>query len=534
MEERTAVLVVGGSLVGLSAAVFLAHQGVPCVVAERHVGTSIHPRARGITARSMELFRQVGLEDAVRAHGQDDIGVFVRARALADDDHHAVVMPQTRTPDEVSPTTLYACDQDRLEPLLLARARELGADVRFGTELVDFTQSRDEVSAVLRDRGSGERRTVRARYLVAADGGRSPVRERLGISRSGPGTLQHQVSILFRADLDRALRGREVFACFLETMSGVLVRRDADVWQMGVPFTPERGESADDFTDERCREVVRTGTGLADLDAEIDSVLSWEIAALVADRFREGRIFLAGDSAHVSSPRGGLGGNGGIQDAHNLAWKLAAVLAGHAGERLLDTYETERRPIAFLNMEYALGRMRGEPWTQEYNTVSLGYRYHSPAFAAEEGADGPGGNEKLEDPTAPSGRPGTRAAHVPLPAGYADGASSTLDLFGREFVLLTGDCDAEWRTAAKQAADGRGIPLAVHAAGAGDASAEGAARAERWRVAYGLPAEGAVLVRPDGYIVWRGRRCGDDAAERLGAALDAACGRGREPVSDPG
>ncbi|WP_314177985.1 FAD-dependent monooxygenase [Streptomyces winkii] len=526
MEERTAVLVVGGSLVGLSTAVFLAQQGVPCAVVERHPGTSIHPRARGITARSMELFRQVGLEDAVRAHGQDDIGVFVRARTLADDDHKAVVMPQTRTPDHVSPTTLYACDQDRLEPLLLKRARELGADVRFGTELVDFAQSLDGVTAEIRDRDSGAQHTVHADYLIAADGGRSAVRERLGITRSGPGSLQHQVSILFRADLSRALRGRELFACFLETMSGVLVRRDSGLWQMGVPYKPEQGESAADFTEEHCREVVRTGTGLPDLDVTIDSVMSWEIAALVADRFRDGRIFLAGDSAHVSSPRGGLGGNGGIQDAHNLAWKLAAVLAGHGHERLLDTYETERRPIAFLNMEYALGRMHGEPWTQDYNTVSLGYRYHSPGFVEED----PGDKERVEDPTTPSGRPGTRAAHLPLPTAEA---GSTLDLFGREFVLLTGAAGGDWQAEGERAAAARGVPLTVHRVAAGDFPAD-AAVMERWRALYGVTAEGAVLVRPDGYIVWRAPGHDRDAARELGAALDAGCGRTRAPVSEPG
>jgi putative polyketide hydroxylase len=516
MEERTAVLVVGGSLVGLSAAVFLAHHGVPCVVVERHPGTSIHPRARGITARSMELYRQVGLEPRIRAHGQDDIGIFVRAHALADADHHAVVMPQTRTPGHVSPTTLYACDQDRLEPLLLARARELGVDVRFGTELTDFAQDGEQVSGTIRDRTTGEERTVHADYLIATDGGRSPIRERLGIARSGPGTLQHQVSILFRADLGLALRGREVFACFLETMGGVLVRRDAEVWQMGVPFKPEQGESPDDFTAERCLEVVRTGTGLPDVEAEIDSVLSWEIAALVADRFRNGRIFLAGDSAHVSSPRGGLGGNGGIQDAHNLAWKLSAVLAGHAEPRLLESYETERRPIAVLNMEYALGRMRGEPWTQEYNTISLGYRYHSPAFALENPVD----EERLEDPGAPSGRPGTRATHVQL---ERDGSPlSILDLFGRGFVLLTGDGDAEWHTAVKQATAGRAVPVSVHRIGT--RSGELTDVEGRWPASYGVSADGAVLVRPDGFIAWRGRTLDGRSAETLGAALDAACG----------
>jgi putative polyketide hydroxylase len=510
MDEHTAVLVAGGSLSGLSAAVFLAARNVPCVVVERHPGTAVHPRARGITARSMELLRSVGLEERIRDAGREQIGLFVRASALADDEHHAVVMPQTDTPPGVSPTQLYACDQDRLEPLLLDRARELGADVRFGTELVSWTEAGDGIRAVVRDAGGGPERTIRADYLFAADGLRSRTREDLGIRRHGPGTLKHQVSVLFRADLDAALRGRVIFACFLEELDAVLVRRDSEVWQLGYPYYPDRGERAEDITPERALELIRRVTGLPEVTAEIVGIMSWEIAALVAERYRHGRVFLVGDAAHVTSPRGGLGGNACIQDAHNLAWKVAAVLAGQGGDGLLDTYEIERRPVADLIVGYALGRLRGEPLTQDYSTVSIGYRYHSAAVLTEPDDD----QGLLEDPRTPSGRPGTRAAHVDLERSGQ--ALSALDLFGPGYTLLAGAGGDPWIEAAAKAAADAGVPVTGYRIGPGGDLTD---HTGRWADRYGIDAAGAVLVRPDGYVAWRSRAGVADPAGTLRTVL---------------
>jgi putative polyketide hydroxylase len=501
MSDHVPVLVVGGSLTGLSAGLFLADHGVACVVVERHADTAIHPRARGITARSMELFRGVGLEPALRAAGQQDIGVFVRATALADADYRTMTMPQMAVPPDVTPSQLCACDQDRMEPLLLARARELGADVRFATEVTDVDPGPDRVGVRLRDLGSGEVRNLTCDYLLAADGIHSPIRERLGIPRQGPGSLKHQVSILFRADLGPALRGRRIFACFLETIGGVLVRRDSRLWQCGVPFHPEKGESADDFTPEHCRRMLRTLTGLPDLEPDVVDVRSWEIAALVADRYREGRVFLAGDAAHVTTPRGGLNGNTGIQDVHNLAWKLGLVLTGRAGDGLLDTYEAERRPQARLALEYSLERMRGEPWAQSYTTLTLGHRYHSGAVLEPPGATSGADAPLLEDPTAPTGAPGTRAPHLTVRRDGGD--LSLLDLFGHGFTLLTGLAGDEWRAAAAGAAEALGLDVAAYLVGPAGSGADlvtaDAALDER----YGLAAGEAVLVRPDGFVAWR-------------------------------
>jgi hypothetical protein len=244
------------------------------------------------------------------------------------------------------------------------------------------------------------------------------------------------------------------------------------------------------------------------VDADIIGIMAWEIAALVAERYRAGRVFLVGDAAHVTSPRGGLGGNACIQDAHNLAWKVAAVLRGEAGPALLDTYESERHPVAELIVKYALGRMQGEAWTQDYNTVSLGYRYHSAAVLAEPDDDG----GLLEDPRQPSGRPGTRAPHVVLTRHGAE--LSTLDLVGRGPALLTGRTGDVWVEAAGKVEGELGVALAAYRVGPDLDDPAG-----RWASRYGVGADGAVLVRPDGYIAWRSRGAVNDRAEVLRDAL---------------
>ncbi|WP_158242490.1 FAD-dependent monooxygenase [Amycolatopsis echigonensis] len=511
MPEQTPVLIVGGSLVGLSLSLFLGQFDVPCIVVERHRGTAIHPRARGITARSMELYGKAGLTERIHDAGAEQVGTFVRARTLSDENLVEIGTPDMRTPPGISPARLCACDQDRLEPILLDQATRFGADVRFGTELVEFDEGPDAVTATVLDRASGTSRRIRARYLVGADGTHSGVRERLGIARHGPGVFEDVISMLFKADLEPALRGRTVFACFLASVGGVLVRRDSDVWQLGVQYHPEKGERPEDFTPAECVRRIRSATGLPELDVDlVAEPAAWQVAGLVAEKFQSDRVFLAGDAAHVSSPRGGLGGNTGIQDAHNLAWKLSYVLRGLSEPSLLSSYTAERRPIAELNLHYSVARLRGELFEEDYTTVSMGHRYHSDLIT---GADP--GQDVLEDPRKPTGEPGTRAAHLPL--DRAGDALSTQDLFGTDFVLLTGS--GRWAGAAGTVSEQTGIPVAAHRLGA---PGELRDTSGRWPEAYGIAPEGAVLVRPDGFIAWRSLGPAGDPATVLAEALARA------------
>ncbi|MGW5763082.1 FAD-dependent oxidoreductase [Streptomyces tendae] len=352
--HRVPVLVVGGSLVGLSTSVFLGRLGVRHTLVERHAGTSIHPRGRGNNVRTMEIFRVAGTEPDIRR----------AAATLAD--NHGILQTPTLVGDagewlfkqidpgnglaRFSPSSWCLCSQNDLEPELLTHAANLGGDLRFGTELLSFEADTEGVTAIVKSRETGEHTTIRADYLVAADGPRSPVREQLGIGQSGPGDLFHNVSITFRSRrLADVVGDRRFIVCYLteENADGALLPVDnRENWVFHAPWHPEQGETVEDFTDERCAAHIRRAIGDPDLDVEITGRAPWHAAQRVARSYRSGRVLLAGDSAHEMSPTGAFGSNTGIQDAHNLAWKLAAVLEGWAGEGLLDTYDMERRPVA--------------------------------------------------------------------------------------------------------------------------------------------------------------------------------------------
>src|SRR5436190_8730655 len=398
-DESVPVLIVGGGPVGLSAALFLARHGVHCVLVERHEGTSLVPRATGVHVRTLELFRVAGVEAGVRAVGRELVvpndptstvsegaggaipRIILRATTLADIDNAIVLESPEMQPSEISPCPPIWCGQDLYEPLLVDAARAAGADVRFGTVLASFEPDADGVTAVLEDRASGTRRTVRASYLIAADGVKSPIREQLGIGRTGEGSAGHAMSILFHADLDPVLHGRRFIICYLANREapGVLVSLDGDSrWVLAVRFEPEKGEKPEDFTPERSVAAIRAAAGKPDLDVSLQAAFPWEAAHLVADRYRSGRVFLAGDAAHVHPPAGGFGSNTGIQDAHNLAWKLAAVLGGWAGPGLLASYDLERRPVAEATSARASARS---------------VEHSHPGYTPAPGAGGPGGRK---------------------------------------------------------------------------------------------------------------------------------------------
>lgn len=525
-DETTEVLIVGGSMVGLAQALFLARQGIRPLLVERHAEISAHPRAQAASPRTMELLRALGLEDAVRArenpHAQ--YGDILQAESLTGAELGRFDGPFRHDPNDVGTTGWTLIGQDRLEPVLRERAEELGADIRFATEMTEFTQDADGVTAVLRDLGDGSERTVRARYLVAADGSRAPVRTSLGIGHHGPGVFGRQMNIVFHADLDPYVAGRAFFLCFVSnpTVKGVLGKlggADSDRWVLAPSLPP--GSDHRVYDTEDCVELVRAAVGVPGLPVTVESATSWEIAAWVADRFRSGRVLLAGDCAHVMPPTGGFGGNMGIQDAHNLAWKLARVLRGQAGPALLDTYEQERAPVAEFTVDQGVIRYLQRSGLDEAaaarhrpeTTVLFGHVYRSDAVLRETGDSGVGDTAVVdsavvdtavvEDPTTPTGRPGTRAPHIPL---TRQGKEIPLhDLLDGDFWLLTGPDGGAWEGAAAA------LGLSFHRVG----TEEPPEVVERFLTRYGVQSAGAVLIRPDGFIAWRG------TAGSLSAVLDA-------------
>ncbi|MFF1957517.1 FAD-dependent oxidoreductase [Streptomyces sp. NPDC058220] len=517
VDHRVPVLIVGGSLVGLSASLFLGRLGIRHLLVEKHAATSTHPRGRGNNVRTMELFRTAGVEPLIREAASvlaDNHGI-LQAGSLTGDDQEWLFkeIDPGGALARFSPSGWCLCSQNDLEPVLLAQARKHVGDLRFATEMLSFEQDATGVRAVVKNRETGEDTTVLADYLIAADGPRSPVREQLRIGQTGSGDLFHNVSVTFRSEgLAQVLGDRRFIVCYLtnpEADGALLPVDNREKWVFHLPWQPDRGETLEDFTDERCAEHIRRATGVPGLDVEITGKAPWHAAERVAERYSTGRVFLAGDSAHEMSPTGAFGSNTGIQDAHNLAWKLAAVLGASAGPGLLETYDAERRPVARATSERASARS-GEHSHPGYAaapgvgggkqggmlSVAMGYRY---ARGAVVGADPalPVVPERMRL----TGDPGTRAPH--LWVRERDVRKSTLDLYERSFVLLSGAEGAPWRSAAKRLADRLSLRLDVYGVGAGPDADLVTEDGTDWAEAHGTTAEGAVLVRPDGFVAWR-------------------------------
>ena len=479
---ETEVLVAGGGLVGLTMALLLRHHGVAVTVVEKRAATSPQPKARRFHLRTMEIFRELGLAGVVRDAARDLAGHdrMAAGRTLAEAGQLPRWAPPAagtgggaagagvaRAPVEVSPELPCLIAQDTLEPVLREAAVAAGPGVRFRTELTAFTPDGEGVSADLAGPGAGR---LRARYLVAADGARSPVRETLGITRSGRGfTGQPMVNVYFRADLAEVVRGREFNLCQIEhpDARGGLASVDGRFRWVFMSAGPAGGR------DWPAR--LRTALGVPAPDLEVLSVLPWRGEMRVADRYRAGRVFLAGDAAHVMPPYAASGANTGIADAHNLAWKLAAAVRGDAGDALLDSYQAERRPAGWFAADQSARRtadlrapVTGDGLAHPYVLAAGGFQYPAGALAGDPASD----PEPVTE-FAPAGRIGTRVPHRWLDAGRS---RSTIDLAGPGWAVLAGQAGWDF-----------------------------------------LPEGQVLLLRPDHVVAWRG--AGPSDAEQARVAL---------------
>jgi len=523
------VLIVGGSLVGMSTAMLLGHHGIRSLAVEHHRGTAIHPRAAMITQRTMEILRTVGVEQIVLQKSDEQFvqdGAIMAVETLAGKELAYYIANLNEGVRDVSPSLRLFITQSLLEPLLKSRATELGAELRFATEMISFVEDRDGVTAKIRHRDSGEISTVRARYMIAADGSHSKIRDLLGIRMLGHGVFSKSITIYFRGDVAPLLRGRSLSVIYVlnSTLSGFFriekpfTSGFLAVHWLGDPKNPVTDVSKD-LTDERAYELLRAGLGDDNAPVKIENVMHWDATADTAERFQKGRVFLVGDAAHVMPPSGGFGGNTGVQDAHNIAWKLALVLKGLAGPDLLSTYDLERRPAAAFTVEQAYSRYvtRSAPYLKSDDmqaiqndlNVEFGYTYDSRAIDPE----GPRSGAIHENPRESKGRPGTRAPHIYL---QRDGRQiSTLDLFDRNFTLLAGPEGNAWCESARAAGKRLAIPVDVHRVGAdGLTDPDGAIAA-----AYGIASTGAVLVRPDGFVASRAKTGEAASAEEISSVL---------------
>ncbi|KAF5591058.1 phenol 2-monooxygenase [Fusarium pseudoanthophilum] len=510
--EETSVVIIGGSLVGLSTALFLSHLNVPTILIERHPGSSLHPRAIGYTARTIELFRTVGVESKLKGiqwSGGPPRRIIVESLAGKWTKEQGWTQKPNGGPPaslvEYSPTEGVAIAQDVIEPVLRDRARELGADLRLGFTVTGWSQD-DKGVTVNATGNDGEEIHVKAKYMVACDGNRSPVRESLGIQRHGVGLLRKLQSIMFRCEplqhfLDHGysqfqIEGREDgFEAFMTTYGG-------GRWMLAWNLEADDPEAILDEATQR--DMIRKASGVQDLPHEEIKLITtgkWDIGGLIADKFSSGRVFLAGDAAHALPPnRGGYGANTGIADAHNLAWKLASVLRGESSPELLDTYDVERRPVADVRHDQIFARedykryVVDKEWPGKYVEIlddvamEFGYFYNSKAIVG-----GPDGSVPVKRPDEWNGQPGTRAPHVVLEGDRI----STLDLFGTSWVVISKD--ERWKKLVAEASKVRKAKIAfVHIGGDVTEKNEG-----DFNKLCGLEDTGASLVRPDGFVAWR-------------------------------
>ena len=532
--KHVPVLIVGAGAAGLATSALLAKHGVRSLVVEKRGEVFIYPKARNLSFRSLEILRGLGLADEVHsiAHGVSDM--LSKPTLNSAEQRQALDVNAIFAPFEVlspEPGGQY-CPQSAFEPILLTHIRRRGSEARYNTELDSFEQDESGVTAVLRDRESGVTEAVRADYLVAADGVHSPIRDALGLTTSGYGALPiYVVFVYFRAPWRKFALGLgdgDGIQVSNPDVDGIFLLVRDDLGMFITTYFPARGETAEQFTAQRCREMLTKAIG-EPMDLEVIDVATWQPYERVANEFRCGRVFLVGDSAHTMPPFKAGGANTAIQSAHNLAWKLAAVLNGTAGPGLLATYHAERHPVGRFNARQSLTgpslaflRLDDNrpllPPDEEAPMFALliGYQYRSAAVISDDPVP--------PDPDAVSlvdelrGQPGTRVPH----AWVVDGGKrvSTLDLLGPGFTLFTGDDDAAWSDAAARASKAAGVPISVRRIGTA-LDADGS-----WAAATGLAPDGALLVRPDDFVAWRAdelpRSPGDDLARALCRVLGRA------------
>ncbi len=536
MHLETEVLVVGAGPVGLSLAGDLGWRGRQCIIIERGDGIIGQPRMDLVGIRTMEYCRRWGLVGEVEAspynrdYPQDN--VYLTALNGYELERQPMPSMNDERPPPESPQHRERCPQNMFDPILCKFARsQPTVTLLYRHELVTFEQDDEGVTAHIVDHATGEKKTVRARFLVGCDGARSTVRTQLGIGMQGRGLLTNTTNVIFRCPDFNSLHDKKpgyryMFLGPNGVWATIVAINGHDQWRMSIiGNAQERPE----YTDEQIKAFAYRAMGKP-FNLEILSVLRWARMELVADRYHEGRVFICGDACHLTSPTGGLGMNTGIGDAVTLSWKLAAHLEGWGGPLLFDAYDAERRPIAKRITAFSTanlqtmkrvptseklfedsaegararelaGRALAEGLRQEWFSMNihLGNRYtDSPVIVYSEPESPEAQEAEYNDAInyRPTSRPGCRAPHAWLAPGR-----STLDLFGRHFVLLDFGGPEPETLRFMNAARTAGIPVEHVRLGQPDVVA--------------LYEKKFVLVRPDGHVAWRDDRIPGNVSELL-------------------
>ena len=548
MSHSTSVLIVGAGPVGLALAGDLGWRGIDCALIERTDGVVGQPKMDMVGIRTMEFCRRWGIVPWVHAAGYNrdypqDCAWVTDLNGYEFGREYFPTPNEEKNPPQ-SPQKRERCPQNFFDPVLTRFARQSPkVSIQYQTELVDFTDEGGHVTATVRDAQTGATRTIRAAYLVGCDGGASSVRQSLGFEMQGDAVLTYTTNVIFRCDgleklHTKAPAYRYIFIGPEGTWATLVAINGRDQWRFSLVGDDQRRT----ITEEEARRAIVRAVG-REFDFEILSMLPWVRRQLVAEHYGRGRVFIAGDAAHLTSPTGGFGMNTGILDSVNLSWKLAAAIEGWGGEHLLATYETEQHPVAVRNVNEAgdnLKRMlsprilrpdpvmfdenspQAEAARKEYGQrytemmrrewfsigIHLGYVYEGSPIVVPDGTPLPPDEVSTYTPTA---RPGSRAPHVWLAEG-----KSILDLFGRGFVLLRFGANPPDAQPLAAAAGAAGVPLEVQDID----HAEAAALYERR----------LVLVRPDGQVAWRADALPQDARELIDIVRGAHAQQ-RQPAS---
>jgi 2-polyprenyl-6-methoxyphenol hydroxylase-like FAD-dependent oxidoreductase len=536
-ETRYPVLIAGGGPVGLALAIELAWRGIRCLVLEQSDGSVDFPTTNLANTRTCEHMRRWGIADRMRYESGYPADyprnyVFVtrmNGYEIARFDHPANGDPASRSPH--SPEGRLWISKPFFDPILHKHAANLpAAEIRYRTSLESFRQDGEKVTAEVVDFESGRRETIEAGYLVGCDGGKSTVRRHLGIQLQGVFAQGMNVAVLFRSPLLSLIRhGPAVqYQIINARIQGAIAAVDGrELWRLNI-----RGVRQEQLDSLDAPEKLRCALG-ENIPFDLLAVRPWTGHCVVAERYQQGRVFIAGDAAHLLWPAGGFGMNTGVGDAVDLGWKLAATMQGWGGPRLLESYEPERRPIGMINVteagemragydsqipfsplleensdegealrekaRAAILRTRAKEFQHDSAGIELGYRYENSPICVPDGTPAPPLDHGLYTP---STWPGARAPHVWLQDGR-----STLDLFGRGFTLLDLSDKAADAWAFAAAAKKAGLPLEAVSL-----------REPPVRETYERP---LVLVRPDGHVAWRGDAPPLDLAEVIDRARGA-------------
>ncbi|MBB6014534.1 2,4-dichlorophenol 6-monooxygenase [Aquamicrobium lusatiense] len=583
---ETDVLVIGSGPAGGGAAALLARYGIKTMLVNKYGWVANTPRAHITNQRTMEVLRDLGLEKEVKLYatpnelmGENTICASVAGEEFGRIRTWGTDVRRRADYDESSPTAMCDLPQTYLEPILIGSSARDGAKLRFDTEYLSHTQDRNGVTARLRDGLSGEEFEVRAKYMIGADGANSRVVSDLDLPLEGEMGKSGSINILFECDLTKYVAHRpSVLYWVIQPGSdigglGIGVVRMVRPWNKWLAiwgYDVEQGPP--DITEEFARKIVHNLIGDHDVPVKIESTSTWTVNDMYATTLQKGRVFAAGDAIHRHPPTNGLGSNTSIQDSFNLAWKIAMVLKGQADPSLLDTYTTERAPVAkqivqrankslgdFPPIAVALGlpqaksidemyanmakrkeaghegeaqrealrkAIAGTDYVYNAHGVEMNQRYTSDAIVPDGSAAEVFADEELYHQA--SSRPGAPVPHVWV---YRNGGHriSTKDLCGQgRFTILTGIGGDGWKDAAAAAKEKLGVEIDVHVIGTGQALEDQYGEFAAMR---GTTDSGALLVRPDFHIAYRSDAISDSASEDLIAVMAQVLGRKRAPAN---